>query len=105
MKMELPQAVEYAVDYCIQNGILANFLSKNRADAIAMSIFEYDEEKHIRSEKELSYNEGRISGIKEGEERLNQLYIKLATDNRMDDLRKSMADKDHRQKLYAEYNL
>ncbi len=38
-----------AVDYCIRNGILADFLSKNRAEAIAVSIYEYDEEKHMRN--------------------------------------------------------
>ncbi|MBO5303194.1 MAG: hypothetical protein J6A92_04025 [Lachnospiraceae bacterium] len=43
--LPLPEAVEKAVDYCIQNNILADFLKKNRAEAIEMSIFEYDEEK------------------------------------------------------------
>lgn len=31
-----------------------------------MSIFEYDEEKHIRNEKELSYQEGHKSGMEAG---------------------------------------
>ena len=44
-KMELREAVEKAVDDCIRNGILRDFLKKNRAEAIAMSIFEYDEER------------------------------------------------------------
>ncbi len=103
--MELPQAVETAVDYCIHNGILANFLAKNRAEAIAMSIFEYDEEKHIKSEKEISYQEGRESGIREGEERLNLLHMKLMADSRIDDLRRSMEDKEYRKKLFAEYSI
>lgn len=118
---ELPQAVEAAVDYCIHNGILADFLSKNRAEAIAMSIFEYDEEKHIKNEKEISYQEGRESGIREGREsgiregresgiregieegetRLNLLYLKLMADGRMDNLHKSMKDMDYRKKLFA----
>ena len=37
-------ALETAVEHCIQNGILEEFLTKNRAEAIAMSIFEYNEE-------------------------------------------------------------
>lgn len=78
-----------------------------------MSIFEYDEEKHIKNEKEISYQEGRKSGIAEGhksgiaegEERLNLLYMKLVADNRIDDLHKSMKDKNYRQMLYAEYGI
>lgn len=49
--MPLSEAVEKAVDDCIKNGILADFLAKNRAEAITVSIFEYDEEKHMKSER------------------------------------------------------
>ncbi|MDE7259450.1 MAG: hypothetical protein K2N77_09480 [Lachnospiraceae bacterium] len=54
-----PEAVEHAVDYCIENGILSEFLSKNRAEAIAVCIFEYDEEKHMKQEREEWQNIGR----------------------------------------------
>ncbi len=50
-QMPLSEAVEKAVDDCIKNGILADFLAKNRAEAITVSIFEYDEEKHMKSER------------------------------------------------------
>lgn len=106
---ELSQAVEEAVGYCIQNGILSEFLSKNRAEAIAVSIFEYDEEKHIRNEKEISYKagleEGHKTGLEEGEERHNCLIIKLIEDKRMGDLNRSMKDKEYRKELYREYNI
>ena len=114
---ELPQAVEEAVGYCIQNGILSEFLSKNRAEAIAVSIFEYDEEKHIRNEKEISYKagleeghktgleEGHKTGLEEGEERHNCLIIKLMEDGRIGDLNRSMKDKGYRKELYREYNI
>ena len=42
--MSLDSAVKEAVDECIQKGILADFLRVNRAEVIAMSIFEYDKE-------------------------------------------------------------
>ena len=64
--MPFPQAVNYAVDFCIQNGILTDFLQKNKAEAIEMSIFEYDEEKHLKNERELSYRDGKKDGLKEG---------------------------------------
>lgn len=43
--MTLEEAVECAVTECIRNNILADFLRQNRAEAISMSIFEYDEER------------------------------------------------------------
>ena len=51
-KLPFAEAVECAVTHCINNGILADFLSQNRAEAIAMSIFEYNAEKHMKSERE-----------------------------------------------------
>ena len=42
--MSLDSVVKEAVDECIQKGILADFLRVNRAEVIAMSIFEYDKE-------------------------------------------------------------
>ena len=46
--MELEAAVEKAVEECIQNGILKEFLQRNRSEVIAVSIFEYDKEEEER---------------------------------------------------------
>lgn len=46
--LELEEAVERDIEECIQEGILKEFLEKNRAEAKNMSIFEYDQEKHIK---------------------------------------------------------
>ena len=64
--MELAQAVERAVTECIREGILADFLSKNKAEVIHVSIYEYDAKKHIRQEKEESWEEGFQDGEKKG---------------------------------------
>lgn len=61
--MDLKEAVERAIDECIREGILAEFLSHNRAEAKKMSIYEYDEEKHMRQTKEEGREEGREEGI------------------------------------------
>lgn len=37
-----------------------NVTTKNRSEAIAMSIFEYDEEKHMKSEREQLYQEHNL---------------------------------------------
>ena len=65
-EMELADAVERAIRECIAEGVLKDFLEKHRAEAKEMSIFEYDQEKHMRQEREEAYNEGRAAGLKEG---------------------------------------
>lgn len=64
--MTLETAVERAVDECIKENILADFLRRNRAEAIYMSIFEYDEEKELALMRKDEYNAGVKAGKKEG---------------------------------------
>ena len=68
--MELDTAAERAVDECIHEGVLSEFLRKNRGEAIEMSIFEYDEERELklirRAEYEEGLKEGREDGLKDG---------------------------------------
>lgn len=60
-------AVEQAITECIQEGILKNFLEKNRTEAKNVSIYEYDQEKHLRQEREDAWEDGRKDGLAEGE--------------------------------------
>ena len=61
-QMPLSEAVAKAVDYCINAGILLEFLKENRAGVIMLSIFEYDEEAHHK----LLYEEGVEDGMERG---------------------------------------
>ena len=65
--MPLREAVEEAVEYCIQNEILADVLRGNKAEVTDMCLEEYDEAFHIASEKEISFEEGRREGLKSAE--------------------------------------
>ena len=60
--MPLEQAVETAIEYCIKHDILKDFLLKQRAEVVKMSIFEYDEEREIelirRDEREIGQEIG-----------------------------------------------
>ena len=67
--MTINEAVRRAVDECIKENILADFLRKNRAEAIHMSIFEYDEERELALLRKDEYNDGREAGLKEGHEK------------------------------------
>ncbi len=56
--MPIEEAVERAVTECINEGILADFLRKNRAEAIEMRLYEYNEELHIKNERRISFEKG-----------------------------------------------
>ncbi len=98
-EMSFPEAVEQAVEYCIRNGILSDFLSENRAEAIAVSIFEYDEEKHIQSERK----EWREIGREEGENKALQLMQKLMEAGKTGEMKRALSDPAYREQLYREY--
>lgn len=101
--LPLSEAVEEAVNFCIENGILSDFLLKNRAEAIAVSIFEYDEEKHMKSERkewrEIGYREGLNSGL----DNLAQLLQSLIDAGKTEEVNHVLNDSDYRKKLYEEY--
>ena len=61
--MPLAAAVENAVDECIREGILSDFLKKNRAEAIEVSIFEYDEERELELFRAAERETGREEAL------------------------------------------
>ena len=86
-----------------------------------MSIFEYDEEKHLTSEREIWRQEGILEGRKagilegkqagilegrqEGESRLAKLLELMLQGNKKDNVEKALEDTEYREKLYKEYHL
>ena len=85
------------IDVFVRNGILTEFSVKNRAGAIAVSIFEYNEEQHLKLEKEETYKNGKSEGVaegrEEGEDRFVQLLQILENEGRDDDIHRAISDK------------
>ena len=75
----LEEAVTRAVDECIEEGILAEFLMKNKAEVIKVSIYEYDKEFEEKKLRKAEYEAGVEAGIELGERSLleNQIRKKL----------------------------
>ncbi len=71
-EMPIEAAVEKAITTCIQDGVLAEFLAKNKAEASKVSIYEYDEEKVMRMMRE----EAREEGLEEGREQEHMRVFK-----------------------------
>ena len=65
-QMELNEAVERAITECIREGILSEFLSRNRAEVMKVSIFEYDQELEEKKYREAEYEHGRQDGYDAG---------------------------------------
>ncbi len=65
-QMPIEEAVACAITECINEGILAEFLKKNRAEAMEVSIFEYNEELHLANLRREGYEEGLEQGIQQG---------------------------------------
>lgn len=60
--LKLAAAVDRAVENCLENEVLEEFLRKHRMEVKEMILTEYDEELHIKCEKKLSFEEGRQEG-------------------------------------------
>ena len=115
-ELPLSEAVERAITECIQEGVLKEFLEKNRVEVKKMSIYEYDQEKHIRMERQDAWEdgmqEGRREGIKEGELRgrnaqLSELIKKkLARGKSISRIAEELEETEERiQALILEYGL
>ena len=75
--MTYEEAVKKSVDECIKENILKEFFVKNKAEVISMTIFEYDEEEHMRLEREEQYRKGEEQGIEIGEKRGEKRGIEI----------------------------
>lgn len=104
-KMELSMAVNCAVETCINEDILKDFLIKNKAEVIAMSILECDFEDVKEAIKEYAWESGLNEGLVEGHSHINALNRLLIRDNRMDDLIRSTSDAAFQEQLIKEYHI
>lgn len=98
-KMPLEESIEKAVNQCIDENILRDILSKNRGEVTRVILEEYDEEKHLRSE--------RIFWEEKGRELEQQSFIQLisamASDGRAGDIARLAYDREFLVKMKEKY--
>lgn len=72
------EAISRAVKFCLDNGIMGNYLVENSKEVFNMLALQYDNEKAIRA----SYEDGRDDGISEGIEKvaLNMIRSNMTID-------------------------
>lgn len=103
LQMNLPfdEAADAAIQECIQENILKDILTAHRAEVIDMLFTEYDEQEHMAFLKE----EGLEEGIKEGENRVNQLIRLLIENGRSSEIEKAVTSHDFQESLFQEFGL
>ena len=92
--LELPmeEAVEQAVRECIKEGILADFLQKNRSEAIEVCIFEYDEEKELALFRKAEYEQACEDLRETVKEQVRKEMMEDVRKEVMEDVRKEVME-------------
>lgn len=112
-EMPLKDAVVKAVDECIEQDILRKFLTKQKAEVVKMSIYEFDEEREMRLIREDEREIGREEGLEKGREegvaiglrRSMALNKILLANNRIDDLKRAADDEAYLEELCKAYSI
>lgn len=104
-KYPIEDAISIAMDECIEKGILEEILRSHREEVRSMVLTEYDEQAHIKNEREIAREEGRAEGRKEGEEILARLIQVLLEAGRTEDVIRMTSDREYRERLYKEFQL
>lgn len=94
---KLNEALNMAIDYCIDHDILAEFLRKYRSEVLGMLLEEFDVKKYERTIRE----EGR----EEGRELINKLNGILIEQDRIGDLKRAAKDPAYQEQLIKELGL
>ncbi|MDE6314497.1 MAG: hypothetical protein K2M46_12950 [Lachnospiraceae bacterium] len=72
--MNTEQAINRAVEECIKEDVMSEFLIAHRAEVVDVCITEYNEERVMSSIREEGIREGRKEGIREG---IEETFISL----------------------------
>lgn len=108
-EMEIEDAVERVITECIREDILADFLSRNRSEAKKVSIYEYDEQKHMKFVREEGYEDGLEDGLekgrKEGEKSILRLIQKMILNGDADKVKNLLNDEELRRNMYEKYGV
>lgn len=106
---EDPDAYKHAIEECIENNVLSDYLKRKGSEVLNMLIAEYDYDMDIEVQREEAYEEGKEAGMEAGKESatkdVNELVRRLIADHRMEELQKSTEDREYQKQLMQEYGI
>lgn len=79
---------------------MKEFLEQNRAEAMAMSIYEYNEAEHMKMEREDAYETGAV----DGQNRMLQLIQKMSQDGMAERI-PNLTSLDFLEEMLSKYHL
>ncbi|MGN0710475.1 MAG: hypothetical protein ACI4LO_01850 [Anaerovoracaceae bacterium] len=95
--LKIEDAIDKAVEECIIEDVLKDFLLKNRSEVMNTLLTEYNEKETM----DYLYKEAR----EQGQDSINKLNELLAKANRVEDIIKAATDKEYQKELMKEFNL
>ena len=101
-------ALEKAIDTCITQDVLADFLKKHRAEVTNMILTTYDKDLYEKTLKEDAREEGREEGRAEIRAELNEFKLLnkyLLKSKRYNDLERATEDIEYQKKLLKELGI
>lgn len=112
-KRNIEEAVEQAIRECIAEDILKEFLEKNRAEAMTVSIYEYNEAEHMRMEREDYYSrgfedgcrEGHREGHKEGQKQMLHIIQRMTEEGVQEDILRLVTEPNFLEEMRKKYGL
>ena len=106
---DIKTAVNKAVQSCINDGILTDFLIAHRAEVLDMCITEFNEKSFVEGIKEEGREEGRAEGraegLAEGEDRVMKLLEYLLDNGLLEDLKRVREDSAYKEELFKKLGL
>ena len=103
------EAIRIAIDKCIEEGILRDFLIKHRAEAEESMWYDYNEELHLKNVREDSYADGLEDGLEKGRSeernRYSSLIRSLSAAGRTDEIVQAASDKEKLETLFKEFEV
>jgi len=104
--MSIEDAVDEAIDYCIEHDYLAEFLSRCRAEVYDMCLYFYDEEYERKMDRQEAKEEGREEGFAEGhKEGLEEGLVEGRKEGRKEGREEGLAEGSERERQQGIHNL
>ncbi|MBR5516938.1 MAG: Rpn family recombination-promoting nuclease/putative transposase [Firmicutes bacterium] len=101
----LENAIDMAVNRCIDEHVLSDFLTQYGKEVRGMLYDDISIEDFAQIRGEERWEDGRQYGCEEMQNRINQLNALLIEEERIEDLKKSTEDKNYQEDLLKEYQL
>lgn len=103
----LEEDINKAIDYCIDNDVLKEFLSERRGEVTKVMVLDYTFDRQLEMERADAWNGGKKEGEKIGKdamgEAMSKLIKKLLDDGNIEEVRHVTSDSEYRDKMVAEY--